>query len=92
MKKIPVKILSLVLAASIVLPVAACNKKGSKAREKSKSGQKITADSPWFDGELVTIKAPEIEEKKGKTVESTNQQLAGIDDKYIVIYTSGNYT
>ncbi|MBR4403955.1 MAG: hypothetical protein IKT10_02475 [Clostridiales bacterium] len=91
MKKIPVKILSLVLAASIVLPVAACNKKGSKAREKSKSGQKITADSPWFDGELVTIKAPEIEEKKGKTVESTNQQLAGIDDKYIVIYTSGNY-
>ena len=66
MKKNSVKIMSLFLAASFVLPIAACNKKGSKAREKSRSGQKITADSPWFDSNIVKIEPIKPETQKGK--------------------------
>ena len=91
MKRISVKILSLILAASVALPIAACNKKGSKAREKSRSGQKITADSPWFDSNIVLIPPAKLESKKGKTVEYTSQMLAGLDDNYIAIFTNGNY-
>ena len=91
MKKNSVKIMSLFLAASFVLPIAACNKKGSKAREKSRSGQKITADSPWFDSNIVKIEPIKPETQKGKKVEYTYQMLAGLDENYIAIFTNGNY-
>ena len=91
MKKNSVKILSVILAVSVALPIAACNKKGSKGREKSRSGQKITADSPWFDSDILTIPSPKLDTPKGKTVEYTYQMLAGIDENYIAVFTNGNY-
>lgn len=89
MKKIPVKILSLVLAVSVALPIAACNK-SKKSRAKSRSGEKITADSPWFDGEVISVKTT-VPEKKDMKVEYTSDQLAGVDENYIAVYTTGNY-
>lgn len=86
-----VKILSLVLAVSVALPMAACNKKGSKGREKSRSGQKITADSPWFESETVTLPPSKLETKKGMKVDNTYQMLAGVDENYIAVCTNGNY-
>jgi len=88
MKKLSCKVISCALIAAMVLPVASCGKKNSKEREKSPSGNKITADSPWFEGKMLDIK-PEL--KLNKPTESIQQSISGADEDYIVIYSSGYY-
>lgn len=88
MKKSLVKILAATLAFAMVLPIAACNKKGSKI-EKSRSGTKIAETDPWFESKIIEIK-PDL--KSGsKQVEYSSTKMAGIDDKYAVVYTNGSY-
>lgn len=88
MKKISCKIISCALIAAMALPVASCGKKNSKSREKSPSGTKITADSPWFENNIFTVK-PEL--KLDKKTEYVTQSITGIDEDYMVIYSSGYY-
>ena len=88
MKKISCKIISCALIAAMALPVASCGKKNSKSREKSPSGTKITADSPWFENNMFTVK-PEL--KLDKKTEYVTQSITGIDEDYMVIYSSGYY-
>ena len=88
MKKLPIKVLSCALIAALVLPMAACNKNKGKAREKSRSGEKIAADSPWFDSSIKTFKA-EVDSKR--SLEYVSQTLVGTDDKYYAIYANGYY-
>ena len=89
MKNLKVKVLSAALAASMVLSVAACNKKGSSSsRAKSRSGTKITSDTPWFDAKTFNVDAGF---DSGREIEYTYQRLTGADDQYIIILTTGNY-
>ena len=87
MNKKAIRMVSALLAISMVLPIAACGKKKTNGKEK-RSGQKITADTPWFDSEFIEIGAT-ID--KTRELENFHQLLIGIDDKRIVVRTNGNY-
>ena len=99
MKRTVLKITSTLLAASMALSFAACSKQGksgrsnsnssgSKTRNETHSGEKISADTPWFDGNVIDVKIPYDD---SKPVEYTYPSLAGVDDKYIVAYLNGYY-
>ena len=87
MKTTSVKIVSAALAASMALSVAACSKQ-SGSKGESHSGKKITADMPWFDGEVKKIE-PDID--TSKPLEYSYSELAGIDSDYLYVRTNGYY-
>ena len=100
MKKLTVKIASAMLAATMALSFAACNNNGGKGlfnggnsssgsgKDKTRSGQKISADTPWFDSKLIDVNIPVDD---SRDIEYTYPRLAGVDDKYIVAFLSGYY-
>ena len=97
MKKLPLRIMSVALAGAIVFTAAGCGKKnnggnandsGAGMKETSHRGQKITADSPWYDSKTASF-MPEID--KSKTPQYVYPNLIGADDKYVVVHSSGNY-
>lgn len=88
MRKLPIKAVACALIVAMVLPMAACGKKKGKSREKSRSGEVIKADSPWFDSMVKSYK-PEVDSKK--SLEYVSQQYIGSDDKSFVVYTNGYY-
>lgn len=93
MKSTATKITSVVLAASMALSFAACSKQGKTGgsgddRETSHSGEKISADTPWFNSKVTTFK-PEIDDSK--PLEYCYSNLSGVDDDYIVVMTTGYY-
>ena len=95
MKKTPLKLISATLVMAIALSVAACEKKpgatpdgGTDLRDQSHSGQKVADDTPWFTAEKTEIK-PETD--KSKKPDYTQTILAGADEKYIAVVTSGTY-
>lgn len=97
MKRISTKITAVLLAASMAMSFAACSKQGKKgggssssgnSREETRSGDKVSADTPWFDGKITNIDIPYDD---SKPVEYTYPQLAGVDDKYIVAILNGYY-
>ncbi len=93
MKRTAIKITSAFLAASMALSFAACssqNKKGggSSAGQESRSGKKISADMPWFDGKVLNVDIPF---DKSREVEYTYPMLAGVDENYIVVLLNGYY-
>ena len=88
MKNITVKLMSCALAASIMFSIASCANKGPSDTEGSRSGKKITADTPWYETKPVDI---EIDLDDSREVEYTYPTLAGADEKYIVVLTTGYY-
>lgn len=92
MKKTTIRMVSAALVCAMALSVAACGKKkntnGAGPEEEGHSGQKISADSPWFECSKAEIK-PAL--NPDKQVQSTYSSLAGCDDNYIVVLTNGNY-
>ena len=78
------KVAAVMLAASILFSMAACNKGGSKSR----SGQKITSDMPWFEANPF-----EVDNKldPDKETEYIYSQLIGSDEKNIAVLTTGSY-
>ena len=97
MKKLPLKLMSAALAGAIILSAAGCNKKnnggnanegGVGMQETSHRGEKITADSPWYESRTASF-MPEID--KSKTPQYVYPNLVGADDKYVVVHSSGNY-
>lgn len=90
MKATSLKIVSAALVASMTLSVVACSKKGGKTGDSGErhSGKKITADTPWYDGEVKKIEA-DID--TSKPLEYSYSELAGIDSDYIIIHTNGYY-
>ena len=94
MKKLPVKVISAALAFATVLSASACNKKetgessGAGIPETSRRGQKISADSPWYESSTVTF-VPQVQsDKKPQTI---NSDVVAADDKYILVRSTGNY-
>lgn len=77
------KTLSLILIPAMLLSIASCGKKAS-----GKKARKITPEDPWFNAKVYSIE-PDLD-TKGKVIEYGQQQLVGIDDKYIVVFSNGN--
>ena len=79
------RILSLTLISALLLSTAACGKKNS-----GKSVKKISPDDPWFDAKVYSVE-PGLD-THGKEIDFKGlHKLAGADDKYIVVFSSGNY-
>lgn len=78
------KVAAVMLAASIMFSMAACNKGGSKGH----SGQKITSDMPWFEANPFEVKTGIDPDKQ---LEFNYSQLIGSDEKQIAVLTQGSY-
>ena len=78
------KVAAVMLAASIMFSMAACNKGGSKGR----SGQKIASDMPWFEANPFEVDAGIDPDKE---LQYSYSQLIGSDEKQIAIFTQGSY-
>lgn len=87
MKNIPAKLISLALAASMMLSVASCANKGN-GEDGSRSGKKIGNDTPWYETASVDV---DVALDNSKEVEYTYPRLVGADEKYIVVLTTGYY-
>ena len=85
MNKFAIRIIASALAVSMIMPLAACKK---KAKNGSRSGTKITSDSPWYDTKVIDI---DVELDPDRSIEYTYKRMAGADDDYMVILTTGNY-
>lgn len=79
------KVAALMLAASFLVSMAACNKTG---KNKSRSGEVITDKTPWYEATVFNV---DFGLDKNKEPQNTYNQFVGIDDKYIVLFTDGNY-
>ena len=82
MKKIAIKAASIALVLSMALSQISCDS------NTNKKTRKITADTPWYNAEIIDFK-PEI--NTDKELESMSQYIAGADDNYIVMYSDGMY-
>ena len=76
------RIVSAVLLLAMMFSIAACGK------STDKNTKKITADTPWYEAEIIDFKT-ELNPKK--QVVTLDHYLAGADDKYIAVYTDGSY-
>ena len=85
MNKFAIRFIASALAVSMIMPLAACKK---KSKNGSRSGTKITSDSPWYEAKPIDI---ELELDPGQKVDYTYSRLAGVDDNYLVAITTGNY-
>ena len=75
MKNLPVKIASVAVIASMALSFAACSKKGgTDSRTESHSGDKIAADSPWFDSKTIDV---DVNVDSSRKVDYASTSLVG---------------
>ncbi|MBR4403954.1 MAG: extracellular solute-binding protein [Clostridiales bacterium] len=87
MKGFHKKVIAAVLTASMLLPVVSC-KKGRSKDSKSRSGQKISEDSPWFES---TVKKYDPGLVFEDPVEYIDNFFLDCNDDTIVIETRGRY-
>ena len=77
MKNLPVKIASVAVIASMALSFAACSKKGgTDSRTESHSGDKIAADSPWFDSKTIDV---DVNVDSSRKVDYASTSLVGAE-------------
>lgn len=79
-----IRIVTLGLLLAMMLSIASCGKKSH-----GKAGRKIAPEDPWFNAKTYNID-PGLD-TGGKEIEYKQQKLAGADDKYIVVFSNGNY-
>lgn len=78
--------IGVILAISTALSVASCNFIGTESSVQD--DKVITEVSPWFYGEIVDVDLG-IDDKR--PIAGLLPQLAGADDKYIVVFSDGEY-
>ena len=84
MKRQFLKLCSLIMTISVALSIASCGKtKGNK-----RDAEIIAEDSPWYDSEVVTV---DLGINTGETISNYAVQLAGSDEKNIVVFVNGEY-
>ena len=108
MKRLPIRVMSAAMVASLMLSAAACNKGsgatgdgglggllgggsgsgGVAVTNQSRSGVKISADSPWFDVKELNVNT---KADPSRPVEYSTRRLGGIDKDKMLIITSGSY-
>ena len=85
--KTSLKVVSLVLVSAMLMTAVSCGK-NAKEKEPKLSGKIISEEDPWFDYEIRNVKIGTDPDQK---IENIGTQVAGVDDKYIVMFTTGNY-
>ena len=89
MKRNILKVTSAILVISLMLPLASCKKDNSKGGTgKGRSGQKIEADTPWFDSRKLEFDAGLDPNKK---IENINYSMIGCDDEKYIMLATGMY-
>ena len=84
MKRLFLKLCSLVMIMSVALSIFSCGKtKGNK-----RDAEIIAEDSPWFESEVIKVDLGIDTSKELSTYEA---KMIGFDDKYLVILFSGTY-
>ena len=86
--KLLTRLAALTLAASFLMSAASCSSKKNKDNSDGRSGEKISADSPWFNSRVFEF---DIEIDKGRPVEYLTNYISGYDDRYVVIDSHGSY-
>ena len=84
MKRLFLKLCSLVLIMSVALSIASCGKSKSNKRD----AEIIAEDSPWFESEVINV---DLGIDTSKELMSYGAKMAGFDDKYMVILCTGSY-
>lgn len=84
MKRLFLKLCSLVMIMSVALSIASCGKSKSNKRD----AEIIAEDSPWFESEVINVD-PGID--TSKELMSYEAKMAGFDDKHMVILCMGSY-
>ena len=87
MKRIMTKAVTALLAVSMLLSVASCGSK-KNSNSGSKSGKKISEDTPWFNAETYDVD-PGVD--TSRELEYTYSSYVGSDDENIILLTYGNY-
>ena len=84
MKRLILKLCSLVMIMSVALSIISCGKsKGNK-----RDAEIIAEDSPWFESEVINV---DLGIDTSKELMSYGAKMAGFDDKYMVILCTGSY-
>ena len=93
------RLLAAALSASMAMSAASLTscKKEEDIANKSHSGMKISADSPWYEGKIHSVElgldtTPDKKTGKPREFEYIFPQFAGADDKYICVRTSIEYS
>ena len=80
MNKKVLRIVSVVLAVSVALPIAACKRSGKR--------KQVTNDTPWYTAEQIE---PELGVDDSKKIDYLYSEYAGSDDDYMIVFTTGSY-
>ena len=90
MNKKTIRMMSALLAISLMLPISACNKDKVKDTDKTekRSGMKITSDMPWYNCSSYVVDAPVDTSRK---LEMLEMALIGCDEKRILVHSGGSY-
>ena len=78
------RVTAVILIISMVLPIVSCNNIASSGKET----RKVFVDSPWFNGDLVNV---DLGLDNQRTIGDMFPTLAGADEKYIVVFSDGEY-
>lgn len=77
------RLIAMTLLLSVALSVASCNTKETKNKNT-----KISADSPWYDAEIIDFK-PDID--TNKQLYNLSHKVAGSDENNLAILSDGSY-
>ncbi len=81
------RVSAIIIVVAFLLSITSCSQTGLK--DINKKGRKIiSADSPWFDSEVIDIGLGVDAER---SIEDLHPKYAGSDDKYIVVFVNGYY-
>lgn len=84
MKRLILKLCSLIMIMSVALSIASCGKSNGNKRD----AEIIVEDSPWFESEVIKV---DLGIDTSKELSSYEAKMTGFDDKYMVILFTGTY-
>ena len=82
------KAIAFALVFNLIISLTACVIKDPIAVNSNRSGEVITADSPWFYGEFIDV---DMGIDISRTINYVFPRLVGVDDKYVYSYVDGEY-
>ena len=87
MKKLSQRIICAAVVLCMALPFASCGKKNGSGG-KTRSGQKIAEDAPWFDSKVLKV---DLGFETGRQLMTYMSKLAAMDDKNMYVISEGRY-
>lgn len=85
MKRLFLKLCSLIMIMSVALSIASCGKSNGNKRD----AEIIAEDSPWFESEVIKV---DLGIEPGKDLSTYCAKMAGFDDNSMVILITGTYS